>query len=221
MVPARRNSVAVTMSHYFDEAPSAPSRPGRVTLKLPGFEAELAVDRGVFSAGGIDPGTMELLRATVGPVPAPESVAGGHLMDLGCGYGPIAVTLAHRYSGSTVWAVDVNERALELTARNAADLGMGERVRTARPEDVPDDVCFAGIWSNPPIRVGKAALHEMLDRWLPRLAEGAVARLVVHRHLGSDSLAAWLAAGGWPVRRVGSRKGYRQLEVGHRPGLPV
>lgn len=196
------------MSHYFDDTPAAPSRPGRVALKLPDFEATLTVDRGVFSTGGIDPGTIELLRA---PTAAPSA---GDLLDLGCGYGPIAVTLAQRCPGVTVWAVDVNQRAVDLAAANASALGFAERVRAMAPDAVPEHVSFAGIWSNPPIRIGKAALHELLLRWLPRLEPGASAWLVVHKHLGADSLAVWLEDQGWPVRRVGSRKGYRILEVG-------
>ena len=196
------------MPHYFDDAPIAPSRPGRVGLRLPDFEATLAVDRGVFSVGGIDPGTIELLRAPTARPPA------GDLLDLGCGYGPIAVTLAHRCPGAVVWAVDVNARALDLVAANAAALGFGERIRAVTPEAVPDTVSFAGIWSNPPIRIGKAALHKLLLRWLPRLEPGASAWLVVQKHLGADSLAGWLEGQGRPVRRVGSRKGYRILEVG-------
>jgi 16S rRNA G1207 methylase RsmC len=111
-----------------------------------------------------------------------------------------------------VWAVDVNERALALTAANAADLGLAN-VRAVGPEGVPDEVTFAGIWSNPPIRVGKAALHALLERWLPRLEPGAAAWLVVQRHLGSDSLAAWMSGQGWRVIREGSKRGYRILRV--------
>lgn len=199
------------MSHYFDQAPAAPSRPGRVALKLPGFEAELAVDRGVFSAGGVDAGTVELLRAATGP---PAGGNAGQLLDLGCGYGPIAVTLAQRYPAATVWAVDVNRRALELAAANAASLGCAARVRAVPPEEVPAGLSFDGIWSNPPIRVGKAALHDLLATWLPRLAPGGRAWLVVQKNLGADSLAAWLDGEGWAVRRLGSRKGYRILEAG-------
>lgn len=199
------------MPHYFDHTPAAPSRPGRVVLALPGFEAELAVDRGVFSAGGVDAGTMELLRAGVGPAPGAPAA---NLLDLGCGYGPIAVTLAHRFPSAMVWAVDVNDRALELAAANALALGFAGRLRAVRPEEVPEGLFFDGVWSNPPIRIGKAALHELLGEWLPRLATGASAWLVVQKNLGADSLAAWLAGGGWAVRRLGSRKGYRILEVG-------
>jgi 16S rRNA (guanine1207-N2)-methyltransferase len=192
---------------YFDEQPAVASRPGRVRLQVPGVDAELSVDRGVFSAGGIDPGTVELLRSDPG---APLS---GDVLDLGCGYGPIAVALARRHPEAVVWAVDVNARARELAAANATELGLDDRVRVAAPGDVPAEVRFSAVWSNPPIRIGKAALHEMLSAWLPRLTETGQARLVVHKHLGSDSLAAWLAGEGWAVRRLGSRKGYRILEV--------
>jgi 16S rRNA (guanine1207-N2)-methyltransferase len=192
--------------HYFDVDPAVPSRPGQVVLSLPDFQAPLTVDRGVFSAGGVDPGTVELLRAS--PAPPPN----GDLLDLGCGYGAIACTLAHRVPAATVWAVDVNRRALELTARNAAALGLAG-VRPARPEAVPASVRFAGIWSNPPVRVGKTALHELLRGWLPRLRPEGAAWLVVHRHLGADSLTVWLADEGWRVIRVGSKRGYRILRV--------
>jgi 16S rRNA (guanine1207-N2)-methyltransferase len=199
----------MTQGHYFDADPAVPSRPGAVELALPDWQAQLVVDRGVFAAAGVDPGTLELLRA----MPLPPSA--GDLLDLGCGYGPISVTLAHRAPDAVVWALDINDRALDLTARNAAALDL-PGVRPVRPEGIPGSVRFAGIWSNPPIRIGKAALHELLATWLPRLEPDGRAWLVVHRHLGSDSLAAWLVAEGWAVRRVASKRGYRILEV-HRP----
>jgi 16S rRNA (guanine1207-N2)-methyltransferase len=155
----------------------------------------------------VDAGTLELLRAV--PPPPPD----GDLLDLGCGYGPIACTLAHRAPGAVVWAVDVNQRAVSLAAANAAALGLGS-VRAVGPDLVPPEVRFAGVWSNPPIRVGKAALHALLLGWLPRLEPGGWAWLVVHRHLGADSLAAWLAGEGWEVTRTASKRGYRILRVG-------
>jgi 16S rRNA (guanine1207-N2)-methyltransferase len=192
--------------HYFDADPAVPSRPAAVELTLPDFHARLAVDRGVFAGAKIDPGTLELLRAS----PAPP--ARGHLLDLGCGYGAIACTLAHRAPGTVVWAVDVNERALDLTARNAAALSL-PAVRAVRPDGVPASVRFAGVWSNPPIRIGKAGLHELLGTWLVRLDTDARAWLVVHRHLGGDSLATWLRNQDWTVHRAASKRGYRILEV--------
>jgi 16S rRNA (guanine1207-N2)-methyltransferase len=194
---------------YFAPEPSTPSRPGRVRLSLRDRELELDTDRGVFAAARPDAGTRLLLDA--GPPPPPS----GHLLDLGCGYGAIALTLAQRSPGATVWAVDVNRRALELTAANARRLASGN-VRAVPPDEVPASVRFTQIWSNPPIRIGKAALHDLLLTWLGRLEPDGRAWLVVQKHLGSDSLAAWLTAEGLPAARRVSRRGYRVLEVRRR-----
>lgn len=192
--------------HYFSTAPAVASDPALVDLHLPGLDLSLTADRGVFSARRVDQGTLVLLRES----PAPPGA--GQLLDLGCGYGPIACVLAARSPGSTVWAVDVNSRALQLTACNAERLGL-QNLKVASPEEVPEAVRFAGIWSNPPVRVGKEALHDLLATWLPRLAEGSAAWLVANRHLGGDSLAAWLMSEGWTVRRAASKSGYRVLQV--------
>ena len=194
-------------AHYF-RTPSADDAATRtIEVTLAGREVEVETSGGVFSGDRVDLGTRVLLRE------APPPPTTGDLLDLGCGWGPLALALGLSSPKATVWAVDVNERALELTARNARRLGLS-RVRTARPDDVPDDVRFAAIWSNPPIRVGKAELHAMLLRWLPRLADGASAWLVVQRNLGADSLHAWLAENlDGSVERAGSAKGYRVLRV--------
>jgi 16S rRNA (guanine1207-N2)-methyltransferase len=192
--------------HYFTETPSTPSRRVVVDLRLPDMHVKLLTDRGVFSGNRVDPGTLALLRQTPPPPPA------GELLDIGCGYGPVACALAKRAPGATIWAVDVNSRALELAAANAISLGL-VNVRTARPDEVPAEVVLNGIWSNPPVRVGKVALRELLAAWLGRLAGDASAWLVVHRHLGSDSLAEWLGSEGWEVRREASKSGYRVLQV--------
>lgn len=198
--------------HYFSPAPAARSRPAEVRLDLPERSFTLRTDRGVFSAGRVDPGTKVLLLTAPPPPPA------GDLVDLGCGYGPVALALAARAPGATVWAVDVNERALELTRANAAAAGLGN-VRAVRPDEVPDGLRVAGLWSNPPVRVGKAALHDLLGTWLPRLDDGAHALLVVQKHLGADSLQRWLRAEGWTADRLASRMAYRVLDVfrGPRP----
>ena len=171
----------------------------------------LRTDRGVFSPTRIDPGTKVLLRE-LGEL---DGLPDGPIVDLGCGYGPIACTLATRLADRTVWAVDVNERARSLCAANAAAAGFRDRVLVLSPEDVPQGP-VAAIVSNPPIRIGKAALHELLAEWLERLAPRGIAWFVVQRHLGADSLARWLAEEGWEVVRERSRKGYRVLRV-NRP----
>ncbi|MFC3989083.1 class I SAM-dependent methyltransferase [Actinoplanes siamensis] len=203
----------MTAEHYFSTDPDAPMRRGEIEFSVAGRHYRLAVAAGVFSAGRLDPGTAVLLRKATLPGAATE----GALLDLGCGYGPIACVLATEAPAATVHAIDVNSRARELTAENAATLGLGDRVRVSAPDDVPDDVEFAQIWSNPPTHVGKAELHALMDRWLPRLAPGGVAWLVINRNLGGDSLHTWLAGRGWMVDRVASQKGFRVLRVGGKP----
>ena len=197
--------------HYFTTVPSTPSRPVAVELRLSDMDLDLQADRGVFSGGRVDPGTLALLKE------APPPPMSGELLDLGCGYGPIACVLGRRSPAAQVWAIDVNRRALELTSANAKANGVAN-VRVAIPAEVPGDIAFSGIWSNPPVRVGKAALHDLLTTWLARLAPGASAWLVVNRHLGSDSLAVWLEGKGWDVRRQASKSGYRVLQVGRTDG---
>jgi 16S rRNA (guanine1207-N2)-methyltransferase len=181
-----------------------------VKVVLPDLYLELATDSGVFSPGRLDPGTRFLLES--GPMPPPE----GDLLDLGCGYGPVACVLARRAPGATVWAVDVNERALGLCARNAAAAGL-DNVRCVTPGSPQIPEQFAGIWSNPPVRIGKAPLHDLLLSWLARLAPGGRACLVMGRNLGADSLHSWLEEQGWPVTRLAARSGYRLLLVAASP----
>ncbi|MEU5948282.1 methyltransferase [Micromonospora sp. NPDC047465] len=199
----------MTGDHYFTAAPATAAHPREVEFAVAGRDYTLTSSGGVFSAARLDPGTAVLLRKAELP---PADTAGA-LLDLGCGFGPITCVLATSAPSATVWAVDVNERARELTAANAARVGAADRVRVAAPDDVPADVTFAQLWSNPPIRVGKDELHRMLLRWLPRLAPDGVAWLVVARHLGGDSLHRWLADQGWQVERHASQKGYRVLRV--------
>jgi 16S rRNA (guanine1207-N2)-methyltransferase len=199
----------VTADHYFSAEPTAPARPGQVAFSVAGRPYALAAASGVFSAGRLDPGTAVLLRKG----DLPTAATAGPLLDLGCGYGPIACVLASEAPAATVYAIDVNARARERTAANAATLGLADRLKVYAPDEMPGDVTFAEIWSNPPTHVGKAELHALLARWLPRLAPDGVAWLVINRHLGGDSLHAWLVELGWDVRRIASQKGFRVLKV--------
>ncbi len=194
--------------HYFSDTPSAAHRRRSVVLSLPDTHFELATDAGVFAADAVDRGTRTLLLEA--PQPPQGSV---DLADVGCGYGPIALTLARRSPAATVWAVEVNSRARDLCRSNAAAAGLAERVRVVAPEEVPASLRVAGFWSNPPIRIGKPALHELLAGWFDRLAPGGSAVLVVHKHLGADSLATWIERRGLAVRRIVSRGGFRILEA--------
>jgi 16S rRNA (guanine1207-N2)-methyltransferase len=192
--------------HYFSAQPGTAHRPGRVHVLLPDVHLELETDSGVFSPSRLDAGTRLLLDVAATPYRS------GDLLDLGAGYGPIALVLATRAPDSTVWAVDRNQRALDLCARNAERAGLAN-VRCVHPDDPALPATFAGIWSNPPIRIGKQALHELLGGWLPRLEPDAAAWAVIQRHLGADSLHRWLSEQGWVVTRVAARAGYRVLRV--------
>ena len=202
---ARRQTGVVTADHYFSAEPAAPARRGEIEFTVAGRGYRLAVASGVFSAGRLDPGTAVLLRKAG----LPDASATGTFLDLGCGYGPIARVLATEAPQAEIYAVDVNARARELTAENTKDL----RVRVFAPDDVPADVEFQQIWSNPPTHVGKAELHGLMERWLPRLAPDGVAWLVINRNLGGDSLHTWLTGLGWQVQRVASQRGFRVLRV--------
>jgi len=201
----------VNVEHYFSRNPRVESKPATVRLSLPDLELDLLTDRGVFAYGQVDRGTQVLLRT----IPRPP--AQGDLLDVGCGYGAIAIALAKRSPDSRVWAVDVNERALALCEENARGAGV-DNLQAVIPDEVPGSVRFAGVYSNPPIRLGKQRLHDLLHTWLQRLAPTGHAYLVVQRALGSDSLATWLAASGYAVHRVRSSSGYRVLEVHSAPG---
>lgn len=192
--------------HYFTAEPASAGELRRLQVRLAGRDLEVWTAGGVFSPTRVDQGTQVLLRTVPDPPPS------GDLLDLGCGWGPVTITMALASPGARVWAVDVNQRALDLLRRSCADLGL-TNVVAATPDQVPAGQRFDALWSNPPIRVGKETLHAMLDHWLPRLSPGAEGYLVVQRNLGADSLHRWIADGGTPISKVGSAKGFRVLRV--------
>lgn len=214
--------------HYFSPSPGSRRRPRTVTLRLQDVTLDLRTDRGVFSANRIDPGTLLLLKHAPLPPTQPgngsERAPGRMLADLGCGYGPIAVTLALRAPDATIWAIDVNERARELTAANLTAAGVpaagpdrraraGGRATVCAPEQVPEALRFDAVYCNPPVRLGNEALDELLAQWLDRLRPGGFAVLVMHKNLGADTLVRRLETSGWAPRRLAIGGGYRVLQV--------
>lgn len=203
--------------HYFTTSPESDPQLRPFTARLAGQSYELTTASGIFSPERVDTGTQVLLDH----VPAPPP--GGDLLDLGCGWGPVSLTLALESPHATVWAVDVNTRALDVVRLNARKLGLSN-INVAQPDDVPDEIAFTTIWSNPPIRVGKNELHNLLERWMPRLQPGSDAWLVVQRNLGSDSLHRWMQttfAAELAVTRAATSKGYRVLRARRRQGASV
>jgi 16S rRNA (guanine1207-N2)-methyltransferase len=197
------------VSHYFDPQPTSASDPIRVEVNVPDVPFTYRTDTGVFSHGRLDNGTGLLLRCGMSPQQT------GRLCDLGCGAGPIALWLGLRSPQAEVWAIDINERARQLTATNAEDLGL--TITVSDPESIPDDLRFDEIWSNPPIRIGKPAMEALLHDWLKRLTPGGRMILVVSKHLGADSLHRRLESRGYRVERSASRGGFRILAISANP----
>jgi 16S rRNA G1207 methylase RsmC len=198
--------------HYFSADPSVPFEREPVTCEVWGQRLDLVSGSGVYSRGRLDIGTSVLFRETEPPAP-------GRVLDLGTGYGVVglAVAAAWRARGvppedGAVTGIEVNRRAVLLAHENAERLGLADRFRALAPENVPEDAAYDEIWSNPPIRIGKRALHELLLHWFAQLVPGGRAVMVVGKNLGADSLQAWLTAQGYATTRLGSAKGFRVLE---------
>ena len=191
--------------HYFTADPAVPFKREPVVADVWGRRLALTSGSGVFARGRVDIGTAVLFRET-------EPPSGGRVLDLGCGYGVIGLAVAACSPAATVTGVDVNERAVLLANENADSLGVADRYTALTPDEVAGDASYDEIWSNPPIRIGKAALHELLLVWLARLAPDGRAVMVVGKHLGADSLQRWLGEQGYPTGRLASAKGFRVLE---------
>ena len=197
--------------YFTDSEPASADELHLIRDRVRGFDLEMWVSDRVFSGSRIDLGTRQLLAE------APALPERGNFLDVGCGWGPLAITMGLESPEASVWAVDVNSRALDLTARNAS-LNEAENVHTLHAEEAPEKllsqgVTFDVIWSNPPIRIGKNALHELLKTWLSMLSKNGVAYLVVQKNLGADSLTQWLCQQGFPAEKIASKKGYRIIKV--------
>lgn len=198
----------MSQEHYFSNEPAGEIKTKAISVNLAGREVSVLTSGSMFSPDHVDTGTKVLLEHLE---LAPDD---GNILDIGCGWGPISLALAIARPEATIWAIDVNERALELTRKNAERLGL-TNVRTALPEAVPAEISFNGIWSNPPIRVGKEVLHEIMQTWLPRMVIGGDAYLVVQKHLGSDSLLKWLqdSMTAFESTRLDTAKTFRVFQV--------
>ncbi|MFP7695963.1 class I SAM-dependent methyltransferase [Trueperella sp. LYQ143] len=191
--------------HYFSAEPISDSHERELEIDIAGHSYRIQTSSGIFSPDGLDKGTAVLLHKGG----LPELTTGARIVDLGCGWGPLTLALAAHYPDAHVYGIDVNARARTLAAHNAARAGYNNVTITEDASLTDIDL----LWSNPPIRIGKSALHNLLSHWLDRLAPHGVAYLVVQRHLGADSLLSWLQESGYPADKVGSQKGFRVLRV--------
>ena len=216
-VPCPLMNEPTSPDHYFSAEPASAAERRQLRVFLAGRELIVETAPGVFCPDRVDMGTAVLLAEAPAPPPL------GNLLDLGSGWGPIALSLGLLSPQASIWAVDVNQRALALARDNAEALGIND-FHALTPDEVPAGVRFDAIWSNPPIRVGKTVLHKMMLTWLPRLAAGGAAYLVVQKNLGADSLQRWLAdrlgtvePGAFTVARHTTAKGFRVIAVRRTP----
>ncbi len=199
--------------HYFSTNPTGDEAPRKITVNLQGTQYQVTTKNGIFSPQGLDKGTAVLLHK----IPEQELNAGDKILDLGCGWGAITLAMAKCYPNTEILSVDVNKRALELTAENARANGfINVRVSEANTTLVElqnTEIGFDLIVSNPPIRIGKNALHELLKNWLSLLKPTGKAIIVVQKNLGADSLASWLSTQNYTVNKLGSAKGFRVFQI--------
>lgn len=199
------------VSHYFDSDPQSQSQRTDFTIKVGHTTLTMSSQSGVFSAKGLDKGTAVLLDWALNQQ-LPEIPSGSLLCDLGCGSGAIALAMATIYPHCTVHAIDVNARARELCQENAERNNLTNVVTIDPAQRNPEDL-YALLWSNPPIRIGKTELHDLLRTWLHQLEANAYAHLVVSKNLGADSLMTWLNNQGIHAAKRASSKGFRIIEA--------
>ncbi len=194
--------------HYFSSDPAAPKKTVSIAMQVGGKQLELEAASGTFSSGRLDAGTAVLLKHD------DHFPKDGNVLDIGCGWGPIGLSIASLQKNSTVYGIDINQRSIEQSNLNSKSLGL-KNFTAMHSRDLPEDLRFSAIWSNPPIRVGKKILHELMESFIPRLEPGGRAMLVVQKNLGADSFQRWLS-NRFPeaeVSRVGTDKGYRVISL--------
>ena len=194
--------------HYFSSDPAAAKKTVSISIQVSGDEIELQAASGTFSSSKLDAGTAVLLKQEKF---FPKD---GAVLDLGCGWGPIGISIAHTCPNAKVFGVDINQRSIEQSNLNASSLKL-PNYQAMHSKDLPAELSFSAIWSNPPIRVGKKVLHELMQTYIPRLEPGGKAMLVVQKNLGADSFQRWLATtfDSCEVRRFATDKGYRVIEL--------
>ena len=188
--------------HYFSNDPSSKSNRKRWEYTLRGSRFVFLSDHGVFSKNEVDFGSRLLIEAFQMPD------AQGDVLDVGCGYGPIGLSLAKEFQECAVHMVDVNERALGLAKENAANNQIGNvRVyQSSVYENVSGE--YAAILSNPPIRAGKHVVHEILEKAVDHLVPGGELWIVIQKKQGAPSAMKRLEEVFDEVEVVEKKKGY-------------
>lgn len=184
---------------YYAENPDAEHDIHDLRVQLLGEDFHFYTDAGVFSKKMIDYGSQALLSVL-------NFSAGQSLLDLGCGYGPLGISLA-KVQNLKVTMVDINQRALELAQKNAKRNGV--EVDTYQ-SNIYDQVKgqFDQIISNPPIRAGKRVVHDILEGAYDHLKPGGSLTTVIQKKQGAPSAKAKMAQVFGNVEVVKKDKGY-------------
>ena len=170
------------MSHYYDNKPEVASKEGLITYEIYDKTITLVTDNGVFSKKRVDEGSFGFLKAII-----PLSL-GKKILDLGCGYGTIGLTLSLFKTEARIDLADINTRALSLCTRNAHNLGVNERV-TVIESDIYSNIegLYDSIVVNPPIRAGKVVTYAMYDGAKQHLIDGGSLYVVIRKAQGAVS----------------------------------
>jgi len=194
------------MTQYFAEQPGVPSNRREVEARLRGRSWTFLTDRGVFAREGVDPGTRLLIEAM-------RVDSGDHVLDLGCGYGPIGIVAATLALRGRVVMVDINERAVVLARENAARAGL-ENVEVHQGDGTAPvrGRRFDVVAMNPPIRSGRDTVRRLLRETQEALRPGGRFYLVVRTAQGAKTLAKEVDVLFVQVREIARGGGYRVYE---------
>ena len=191
------------MSHYFQNDPLLASKKRDITLSINGLTLHFKSDNGVFSKSKVDEGSLALLKVII-----PLRLT-GKILDLGCGYGPIGLTIAVTSPSARVDLADINERALALCEENAQLLGLGQRV-TCLQSDIYTNVegPYDSIVVNPPIRAGKRVTYKMYEGALQRLIDGGSLYVVIRKDQGAPTASRFIEGLFGNISLISRDKGY-------------
>lgn len=167
------------MQHYYTKNPDLPHDIGKIHYKIRDIELEFMTDAGVFSKKGVDYGSNVMLKTL------PQ--IGGKVLDLGCGYGAIGITIARLNPVCTVTMIDINERAVELTKKNIS-LNKVENADCFQSDAFENvNSIYDVILCNPPIRTGKKVIYPMFENSIMHLNTGGEIYIVIQKKQGANS----------------------------------
>ena len=191
------------MSHYFQDDPTLASNIKTISFEINGIRMQLFTDNGVFSKGKVDEGSLAFLNAIL-----PLDL-GNNILDLGCGYGTIGLTLAIAKKEARVTLADINTRALALCKRNADAYNLGQRV-TILQSDIYEKIegKYDSIVINPPIRAGKSVTYKMYEEAKQYLIDGGSLLIVIRKAQGAESASKFIESIFGNVKLLDRHKGY-------------